>query len=374
MSEGIRHVTGKEILQAIAHAKAENPKDTAGEMAFKIGIENIKETEMCRYVPISINVFCGKDEAGKDKWEYVPFHVRFRKVTTRSKIPSLEDRQNSKIKSVTIQFRNTSKGSWRNPHTGKEEDDPIGEALDAVDNILKRKIARLIRDKKLHNNILTVNMFAQREQKNSKTGEIMKKFDESLIRMEIKFRKESKDSVNVKSDQKPWMCDIYDATKPRPASATPAGEPQFYPAKVDMGGEEVDVNYGNIHNFIRGGSSVTGFLNCSQISLSGSGISLTPRFSSLIVKPSSGFKPNYAGMMDQLSDLGDAVVENIDEEPSQSGTASENNNKPTDLTEEAKDFDDVDVAATVTDGTGDDVSGDIDVDAEIPPDDDFGDL
>src|SRR3990172_11209677 len=98
--EGMRHVTGREILQAIAKAKADNPKDSYGENAFQIDVSNIKKTDMVRYVPVNVKVFCGKDEAGADKWEFVPFNVRFRKVTTRSKIPTYEERKNSKIKSV----------------------------------------------------------------------------------------------------------------------------------------------------------------------------------------------------------------------------------------------------------------------------------
>jgi hypothetical protein len=317
--EGMRSVTGKEILQAIAHAKKMNPKDIYGEGAFQIDIGNIKKTDMVRYVPVNINVFCGKDEAGEDKWEFVPFNVSFRKVTTRSKIPTLDERRNGKIKSVTLQFRNTSKSYWN--VNGKEVEDPIGEALVTAETIIRRKLARLIKGKKLHNNNLNLNMFVQYDQKDKDTGDVIKTFDEQLIRMEIKFRKPTPDATNVEASQTPWMCDIYDATKPRPSNQTPPGEPNYYPATMGFGeGDDQPINYGNIHMFIRGGSSITGFLNCSQISLSGQGISLTPRFSALIVKKSSGFKPNFAtSMAGQLDDLGDAHVEALEEDPSGMG-------------------------------------------------------
>lgn len=389
--DGLKHITGKEILQAIAHAKKVNPKDTYGEGAFKIDVQNTKVTDMVRYVPVHINVFCGKDDSGEDKWEFVPFNVRFRKVTTRNKIPTLQERQSSTIKSVTLQFRNTSKSYWVTKG-GKEEEDPIGEALVASEKIIRRKITRLLKNKTLTNRVTNVNLFVQYEKKDRNTEEVLAVFEEPIIRMEIKFRKPNKDATNVEATAEPWQCTIYDATKPRPANQSPPGEPRFYPATVGFAeGDEYPVNYGNIHTFIRGGSSITGFLNLSQISLSGQGISLTPRFSTLVVKKSAGFKPTFAGneWAGQLDDLGDAPVDTIEEDPHELGgnmssmpstpsAASAKTAKASDFANDADEFgdefaDDDGGDADGVDGDGGGVDDDLDGDDGLPDDDDFGD-
>jgi hypothetical protein len=245
----------------------------------------------------------------------------------------------------------------------------------------------LLKNKQLSNRVTNVNLFVQYEKKDRNTEEVLAVFEEPIIRMEIKFRKPNKDATNVEATAEPWQCTIYDATKPRPTNQTPSGEPLFRPATVGFGeGDEYPVNYGNIHTFIRGGSSITGFLNMSQISLSGQGISLTPRFSTLIVKKSAGFKPTFAGSewAGQLDDLGDAPVDALEEDASDFGGNGGNGGAPTatakakasdfagDADEFGDEFADDDGAGSAGDGIDDDLDGDGD-DGLPDDDDDFGD-
>lgn len=313
MADAIRYIKASEILQAIEHAKKVNPKDNRGENAIQLDVANKKKVGTVTYIPVNIKIFTGKNASGDDKWEYVPLNIMFRKTNTRAKIKSYDERMQNDNKSVKAQFRVSSKSYWRNRTTGEEEEEAFGEAMEAIDDIVQRKIMRHLKiqdkTKRITHTNQKINMFVQRGQRNE-DQEITKKFEDPIVYVEIKFRPKEKGDPILPSAL-PWQCTIHDADKPRKGKP-PAGEPPFEYAAIDRGEDEPEaINYGNIHSFITGGSSLTGFINASQITLSSFGISLSPRFSAIIVKKSVGFKPNFDIMDGQFDDLGDAPVDTI---------------------------------------------------------------
>lgn len=371
MADAIRYIKAREILQAIQHAKKENPQDKFGENALQIDVANKKKLGTVTYVPVNIKIFNGKNASGDDKWDWFPLNIMFRKTNTRSKIKPYEERIQQDNKSVKVQFRVSSKSYWLNRETGKEEEEDFGEAMDQLDTIIQRKIARHLTSKdpkkKLVSQNSTINTFVQRGQKNE-DGQITKTFDDPIIYVEVKFRpKEKGDSILPSA--LPWQCTIHDADKKR-AGKPPAGEPPFEYASIERGeGEPVPINYSNIHSFITGGSSLTGFINASQISLSMFGVSLSPRFTAIIVKKSMGFKPNFDVMEGQFDDLGDAAVDVIDDEPSANAAdaadAAKSNGTSGAYDEFGEDFGEG--------GSNDDLDAGVGED-ELPPDNDFDEL
>jgi len=379
--DAIRYLKAREVLEAIEFAKKQNPKDKLGLNAVQIDVANQQPRGTVTYIPVKINVLNG------NKREWLDAHLMFRKTNTRSKINPYEDRILQENKSVTLQFRNTSKSYWLNRGTGQEEEDLIGEVLDKLDAIINAKIVLHLKTendaKKIVHDNQKINMYVQRGIRNKKTKKMEKEFEDPLIRIEVKFRPKEK-GAPILPTATPWQCTIHDANKPRPRDKTPKGEPPYQYASMDNGegSDEEPINFRNIHKFITAGSSVTGYINMSQISLSSFGISLTPRFSSLIVKKSTGFQADYTSMEGQLDDLGDAPIENFNEgemdldsgnfEGGSGGPGGPKAGKASDFANEANAFDDDDLNAGVNEddlpddppaGTGsgaDELGGDLD--------------
>jgi hypothetical protein len=319
MNAEIRYIKGYEILEAIEFAKKQSGgKDAKGLGAVKLDLANMQSRSDVTYLPVLVNIINGVEKDGTPKRQWLDLHLMFRKVNTRAKIVSYEERIQQTVKSVTLQFRTSSKSLWINPKTKQEEEDPIGEALDKLDDIIQTKLLMHLKaadgPKKLNWDNTKINMFVQRGIRDKATKKLTKTFEDPLIRVEVKFRPKEK-GAPILASALPWQCTIHDANKPRSREKTPAGEPPYEYSRLEVGPEETEaVNYGNIHSLITAGSSITGYINASQISLSGYGISLTPRFTSLIVKKSMGFQANYAAMEGQLDDLGSAHTESIPDE------------------------------------------------------------
>jgi hypothetical protein len=371
--DAIRYLKAREILEAIEFAK--NEKDPKGLNAVQIDVANKQKRESVTYLPVKVNVLNGVGPDGKPKREWLDLHMMFRKVNTRAKIVPHAERILQKIKSVTLQFRTTSKSYWLNQASKQEEEDPIGEALDQLDSIIQAKILLHLKAKDPAKRIVwdnaKLNMFVQRGMRNE-AGEMTKKFEDPIIRIEVKFRAKEKGAL-VPPTALPWQCTIHDANKLRPKNKpAPKGEPPYEYAKIDNGEgtDEEFINFRNIHKLITPGSSITGYINASQISLSSFGISHSPRFTSLIVKKSLGFQADYTAMEGQLDGLGDATVENYDETEGAGGDTPGGAGKPSggksaDYKNEASEFDDdAGDAGDLNDGVAED---------DLPAEDDLDD-
>lgn len=327
-----RYIKAREILEAIEFAKAQNPKDKLGLNAVQVDVANQQSRGTVTYIPVKVNILNGVGADGKPKREWLDLHLMFRKANTRSNITPYDDRILQENKSVTLQFRNSTKSFWVNPKTKVEEEDPIGEVLDKLDSIIQAKILLHLKTdneaKKINHDNQKINMYVQRGMKDPKTKKITKEFEDPIIRVEVKFRAKEKGAPILPSAL-PWQCTIHDANKPRSKAKTPNGEPPYEYASIDSGEGTIEekINFRNIHKFITAGSSVTGYINASQISLSSFGISLTPRFTSLIVKKSVGFQADYTAMEGQLDDLGDAHIENYTDRDAEGESSSTGANK-----------------------------------------------
>ncbi len=347
MSAKVRYVRPEEIMEAVEYAKKQNPKDTLGELAFKFNTDSVRSNKDNTVSYYSWEVYILNAD-GSRSW--VPVKLNAKSVNTCSNI-KIENG-----KGVQLQYRRSSTGVWTiKDETGKPKivPTPFGEAVYIMATvfpiIVKKKLAK--GDINSDNSKIAVPVQLAPKDPKTKKPDMNKKFDDPIIRITIPFPKELNKAIEP--DTKP-SCKIFDIERPLPAGKKPANsDPAYFIAEHKKGDEEpVPVNYSNISEIIRFGSSTTFIIDFASPTISGMGISMSPKFELILVKRSRGREINVADAFgDQLDDLAETstVIEpSPDAVPPTNDTKD---NKTSGITTD--DLDDLDNLGATHDDLGD---------------------
>lgn len=313
------HFRPSQILEFMEHAKKVNPDDKYGTSAFRI----VTEGDLVRhnadksvtYYPFQVRALVGKNDDGTEEWDWRPVSISCRKANTTKGIPAPDNR--GKIVDITTNFNVSSKSTWI--INGKEIEESENECLGKVLSVIIKSYRSIMKKLFASRDFEEEKIFDPlQERLKRKPGQKIDpaklELKDHIIRIKIPFNAEKTDGQNRKISltQTP-RTKIYDADKRNEENPkTP-----YMPATVldKETGEEVEINYGNIQEFVTYGSSVTGAIDMGQVSLSGFGFSLSTSWRFMIVKhsPPSAFDLVSALGEDQLFNLGDAEVKK--EEP-----------------------------------------------------------
>jgi hypothetical protein len=145
----------------------------------------------------------------------------------------------------------------------------------------------------------------------TKKLDMTKKFDDPIIRIKIDFPRNESKGIDLTAEP---TCKIYDLEKPRPKSQCKQGEPALFLAEYRKNPDSPPekVMYGNMPEVIRYGSSITSVIDFSAPTVSGMGISMSPKFEIIMVKRAVGREINvFDAFGDQLDDISEVshVVE-----------------------------------------------------------------
>jgi hypothetical protein len=294
-------------MEAIEFAKAQNPKDVLGELAFKFVTEGARQNKDGGVTYYGWHVFAIVPKASPER-KWYPTLMTIRNVNTHSNI-----KYDNAKPGVALQFRKTSVGNWT--IDGKKVDSLVGLCIHRMcacflSIVKKKKDAGDLPDSKI---VVPV----QEGKIDPKTKRVDPKqlFDDPIIRIKIDFpRNETK---GIDNDAPP-TCPIYDIEKPRPKNQVKPGEPAFFiaeykPSPLEEGQKP---QYKNLAEIIKYGSAITGVIDFSTPTSSAMGISMGPRFNMIMVKRATGRAINVDDAFgDQLNDLVDsaAIIENPDD-------------------------------------------------------------
>lgn len=282
-------VTPSQVIAAIEYAKTLDPKDKFGDGAFRVDIANVRAPGKndVRYIPWQI-----LKQRNNGKWEYVDLHLKFMNLITKSQIlpPGHPKR---KYNGVQIQFRGkdsfTTKVKVKKD--GKEEiktiEEPYGKAKKLIYAAFQRKLKLMLKKQEIFHSKTNVGTTIQDSRKSSDPKNPKpEKFAEGdeIIRVTIPFKSEDN---KIALDEQP-KCDIHDVTKKLKDIPPDFDGVPFEKATIDG----KPLTYANIGQFVRAGSSVSGVDCMDSITLSSQGITLPSKATTLIVKPSRGYKPD----------------------------------------------------------------------------------
>ena len=315
-------VTPHQVLQAIEYAKKINKNDTNGDGAFRINFKRVKPGENgVSYLNFEVL----KEKTG-GKWEYVLLNLKFMNLITRSKLLAPDDPKR-KLPGIQLQFAHdasyTSK-SGKKDKNGKDIiiDEPYSKVKILIAEAFTRIIMSALAKEELYAEVNKISTSVQTTKKSDQPSGKRVKLDEPIIRTEIKFtnpdtgdktnngKKENKIDPNATP-----KCELYDVTKPIPASDPRYASQKFEVLKYEKDGELQDITYSNIRFVIPPGSSVSGIDCMSSVTKSNMGIGLPSKLTLGMVKPSKGFKPDPSTVFDMndMGAMGDAQTVEIQE-------------------------------------------------------------
>jgi len=315
-------LTPEQIMEAMEFAKAQNPKDTLGELAFKFVTDGARQNKdgAVTYYGWQVNAIVPKVSPDR-KW--YPVIISIRNVNTHSNI-----KYDSSKPGVTLQFRKSSMGNWT--IDGKKVDSPVGMCIYRMCQCFT-SIAKKKKDNgEIPEGKIIVPVQEGIIDPKTKRARPDKMFEDPIIRIKIDFpRNESK---GIDSNAPP-TCPIYDIDKPRAKNQVKPGEPAFFIAEYQPSPleEPQKPQYNNLCEIIKYGSAITGIIDFSSPTNSSMGNSMSPKFNLIIVKRATGRSINVDDAFgDQLSDLTDsaAVIESPEED---------NTSKPSSVKDDAKD-------------------------------------
>jgi hypothetical protein len=298
----VETVYPSDVEAAVEYAKSTNPNDKFGDTAFKFNHTNLRSVKGVKFGDFSIN-----KQKENGIWAFVQLNLQFVNLVTKAYVW----KEGSEVATAKVQFVEDSCKFTRkvknadNTYTTKVED--YGRAKILINAAFKRIIAGLLKSKSLKNDNTKICSNIQTERKDLKS-DVKVKLDpgQSIIRVEIPFESDPtlKQKV-IKPESEPTI-DIYDATK---KIATP--KPGTIPYHKATTAEGMAITYGNINDWLKPGSCVSGVDRMNGVAISPLGISLPSKLSVLIVKPSKGFKPDPSKIFStvELASMGDAETD-----------------------------------------------------------------
>jgi hypothetical protein len=303
-------VTPREVFEAIEYAKTLNPNDKLGTGAFKIEYETPKPgNNNVNYYKVMILKKRG------DKWDYIPFKLRFLKLSTKSRILKPDD-EKRQYPGVKIQLAHDA--VYVTKKDGKEVEQPYSAAKIMAVTIWRHLLKEAMKSGKIVNDNPKISGPVQTEFIKDKTKKIKEKLDAPIIRLEIPFRnikeeevvdeedkkkkknvKQTKKDNELKPTAKP-LCDIYDQDKPIPETDSRYKKDSFNYENlaVERNGVMEDLTYETIGDVLVPGSIISGVDNMSNMSVSNMGYSLASKATFLIVKAGSRSRINPAKIFD----------------------------------------------------------------------------
>ena len=367
-------ITPSQVMKAIAHAinlgeKAAEKKAKKIEEELRENKDKLSEEELEKKIKKELSKITNEDKFGDDafkfdpkkfrpgnagvryfdfqvlkqrsleEWEYIPINLKFKNLTTKSRIRAIADR---KYPGVQLQFAHDAKYTTKLDKKDSDGNDIIiNEEYSKVKILICRAFGRitnkLLENKKLYADNTKLCYPIQFKRKIGDTGEKVK-LEEPIIRVAIKFVSEKIDKIDkkdikkekeIKPTDKP-RCDLYDIDKPILATNPNYRKDgfNFEPLKYVVDGVSHDINYENIGNVILPGSKISG-LNNMSITISNMGISLTSSISVGIVKKSEGYKPDPSKIFnsEEIKSFIEAETEIIEEPESKESISVKKSNQ-----------------------------------------------
>jgi hypothetical protein len=300
-------VTPREVFEAIEYAKTLNPSDKLGTGAFKIDFDSVRTGgNSVSYYRVMILKKKG------DKWDYIPFQLRFLKLTSKTRILHPDDEKRL-FPGVKLQIAHDA--SYATKKDGKDVEQPYGAAKIMAVTIWRQLVKEAMKSGKITNDNTKIISPIQTEYTKDKVKKIKEKLDAPIIRLEVPFRNPKEEDVaddskkknakNAKKDieLKPTakaVCDIFNQDKPIPATDSRFKKDGFNYEKLtyENNGVSEDITYENIGEVLVPGSIISGVDNMSSMSVSNMGNSLASKAAFLIVKAGERTRVNPAKIFD----------------------------------------------------------------------------
>jgi len=275
-----------------------SPKDVKGYSAFRINLESKKQNKVgnTTYIPFEVNL-------GERGWQKVIIKIVNMKHV--GKINDLEARIKGGVQDCAVLFKgnDTYERTKTDPKTGVKTKviENYGAVKEYICDTFMAHIKKYQSKGQFFSQSAKIipNVKRTKEVKNPKTGEIkIEPIVPSNINVAISFvdGTSPEDKKNRKTKFKTM---ILDATKEK--KSVKSGEFPFEPAMVEIKIKGDDgsvatvyepITNGNIHQFLRGGSLITGFDDMSDVCISQSGISLPSKLSVAIVRQATMARVN----------------------------------------------------------------------------------
>lgn len=277
---------------AIELAKSKNVNDKFGFSAVRINFAGKKEPKNGRTVYYPFEIFLDEER----KWQRVT--LKFMNLTHVGKVSPLEERAKGQVQNIALLFKGnyTYKRLKSMPNGAKVE---VTENYGAVKEWLcKAFMAHVRRYQQKHEQFddaakVIPNVKTERKEKDKNGKFVMVPISPSNINVNIPFAGEESDA-SKKDPKTKFKCPILDITRQKkgfnPKSEWPFEDARArYTVVTDAGKQDVEeeLNNGNIHRFLRGGSLITGFDSMSDICVSAMGISLPSKVDVIFVKQSA---------------------------------------------------------------------------------------
>lgn len=274
------------------------PKDVKGYSAFRINLESKKQNKVgnTTYIPFEVNL-------GERGWQKVIIKIVNNKHV--GKINDLEARIKGGVQDCAVLFKGTDtyERTKTDPKTGAKI--KIIENYGAVKEYICDTFMAHVRKYQAKGQFFSQtakvipNVKRTKEVKNPKTGEIkIEPIVPANINVGISFVDgTSTEAKKIRTTK--FKTVILDATKEK--KTVKPGEFPFEAATVEIKIKGDDgsvasifepINNGNIHQFLRGGSLITGFDDMSDVCISQGGISLPSKLSVAIVRQATMARVN----------------------------------------------------------------------------------
>lgn len=302
-----------EVFAAIEEAKRRNPKDTLGVGALQFKLDALRSAKNgVRFFSVNILKF----RAGK--WEYIPLVMKYMNIPTVANIYE-NGHEKRKYAAVSLTFKRSTAKFMRG-----ETEEHYGDAIVALYEIFEHVMKQFKKTTKIALSNKIVRSIVQKTYKDSKTEE-QKNIDpaEYMFRVELPFNYSGEGQQRYIKNDEPPKCDVYDTTvkvaKPK------SGDLPFLKNAYKKGEQQLPLQYGNIHDFIKAGSCLSGLHDMRNACLSSQGLSWPGKMSLLVVKPSRGNRPEAAKVFDasEFGSMEDAETADVEDEnetiPQESG-------------------------------------------------------
>ncbi len=327
-----------EILDAMENAKTD--KDKNGYGAFRIGFDRPRKCELVTYYPFEVKV---KSSNGQYVW--TPVSLKFVNLTHVGRISPLiggdVSRTSRKIYAINLLF----KGNYEYTRTATNQTrivEKYGLVKQMISKAFEAHAAHAKRNGFISKNTKVIGN-VKTTQEVTEHGKLVSKVLESSninINISIRFAGKVTDEQGVKNETKPdtkFQCKILDANRQKDK----VGRDEF-PFHDAMLRNNIDNEYnipicnGNIHEFIRGGSTITGVENMKSCSLSGFGFSLPASCDVIFVKQASPVRVAPSIFANDFADIAGAETPIMIEDSKENST-----NDSTGFEDEPNDGDDV---------------------------------
>jgi hypothetical protein len=304
MSDKIVTIYPSDIEAARDAAIKASPKDVNGYSAFRIDVSKKTQNKAgnTTYIPFEVKLV---DERG---WQKVM--IKFMNLKHVGKISSIDERLKAKQKIMEVQLLFKADYTYEriatDPKTGAKT--KVIERYGAVKDYICKAYMAHVRQYKTKGVLfrkddkIFPNVMHEKEKKDAQGNITIEKIEPANINTKFEFVgvANGETSENMKRDPKTkFKTLILDATKPKKPSG--AGDWPFELAMVEkkIRGDDgstassfVPIDNGNIHEFVRGGSLITGFDKMDSVVISTSGISLPSKLDVVIIKPATPVRAN----------------------------------------------------------------------------------